>query len=118
MIVLSVLLFISLIIMVWIWHNWQKNYIDSFIDCLTDLYNHMADLACLILNLKDHLKQLEKENVMEKSKMDENLYKSLEKFYNIYEVDCDDGTVGDKFYVVKNDNFKNRNLCDTDEKEN
>lgn len=50
--------------------------------------------------------------------MDEDLYEELKEFYDIYEVDCDDGTIGDKFYVVKNDNLKNRNVCKAEEKEN
>lgn len=45
--------------------------------------------------------------------MNEDLYESLEEFYDIYEVDCDDGTVGDKIYVIKSDKLKKRNLYET-----
>ena len=45
--------------------------------------------------------------------MDKDLYKKLEEVYDIYDVDCDDGTVGDKIYVLKSDKMKRRHLYET-----
>ena len=43
----------------------------------------------------------------------EEVYKDLEEFYDIYDVDCDDGTQGDKIYVVKSEKKKRRHLYET-----